>query len=64
MDKKEYHIDTETVTVIKNKKTGKIYKDEEELKAANVDPQDISRDVVVRVTNKGLELFKKFMNDK
>ena len=22
MDKKEYHIDTETVTVIKNKKTG------------------------------------------
>jgi len=64
MDKKEYHIDTETVTIIKNKKTGYIYKDEEELKAANVDVQDISRDVVVRVTNKGLELFKKFMNDK
>ena len=64
MDKKEYHIDTETVTVIKNKKTGKIYKDEEELKAANVDPQDISRDVVVKVTNKGLEVFKKFMNEK
>ena len=64
MDKKEYHIDTETVTIIKNKKTGYVYKDEEELKAANVDPNDISRDVVVRVTNKGLELFKKFMNDK
>jgi hypothetical protein len=64
MDKKEYHIDTETVTVIKNKKTGKVYKDEEELKAANVDPQDISRDVVVKVTNKGLELFKKFMSEK
>jgi hypothetical protein len=64
MDKKEYHIDTETVTVIKNKKTGKVYKDEEELKAANVDPQDISRDVVVKVTNKGLEVFKKFMNEK
>jgi hypothetical protein len=64
MDKKEYHIETETVTIIKNKKTGYIYKDEEELKAANVDPKDISRDVVVRVTNKGLELFKKFMNDK
>jgi hypothetical protein len=64
MDKKEYHIETETVTIIKNKKTGYIYKDEEELKAANVDPNDISRDVVVRVTNKGLELFKKFMNDK
>ena len=64
MDKKEYNIETETVTVIKNKKTGYIYKDEEELKAANVDPNDISRDVVVRVTNKGLEMFKKFMADK
>jgi len=64
MVKKEYHIDTETVTIIKNKKTGYIYKDEEELRAANVDPNDISRDVVVKVTNKGLEVFKKFMNEK
>ena len=64
MDMKEFNIETETVTVIKNKKTGQVYKNEEELKAANVDPQDISRDVIVKVTNKGLELFKKFMNDK
>jgi hypothetical protein len=64
MDNKEFNIETETVTVIKNKKTGKVYKDEEELKAANVDAQDISRDVVVKVTNKGLEVFKKFMNEK
>ena len=64
MDKKEYQIETETVTIIKNKKTGYIYKDEEELKAANVDVQDISRDVVVKVTNKGLEMFQKFMNQK
>jgi hypothetical protein len=64
MDNKEFNIETETVTVIKNKKTGKVYKDEEELKAANVDAQDISRDVVVRVTNKGLEIFKKFMSEK
>ena len=64
MDNKEYNIETETVTVIKNKKTGKVYKDEEELKAANVDQQDISRDVVVKVTNKGLEVFKKFMSEK
>jgi hypothetical protein len=64
MANKEYNIETETVTIIKNKKTGKVYKDEEELKAANVDPQDISRDVVVRVTNKGLEVFKKFMSEK
>jgi len=59
-----YNIETETVTIIKNKKTGYIYKDEEELKTANVDPKDISRDVVVKVTNKGLEMFKKFMADK
>ena len=64
MDKKEFNIETETVTVIKNKKTGKVYKDEEELKAANVDAQDISRDVIVKVTNKGLEVFKKFMSEK
>lgn len=64
MVNKEYNIETETVTIIKNKKTGYIYKDEKELKAANVNPNDISRDVVVRVTNKGLEMFKKFMADK
>ena len=64
MDNKEYNIETETVTIIKNKKNGKVYKDEEELKAANVDPQDISKDVVVKVTNKGLEVFKKFMSEK
>ena len=64
MDKKEYQIETETVTIIKNKKTGYIYKNEEELKAANVDINDISRDVVVKVTNKGLEMFQKFMNQK
>ena len=64
MDNKEYNIETETVTIIKNKKTGKVYKDEEELKAANVDAKDISRDVVVKVTNKGLEVFKKFMSEK
>jgi hypothetical protein len=64
MDKKEYQIETETVTIIKNKKTGYIYKDEEELKAANVDQKDISRNVVVKVTNKGLEMFQKFMNQR
>jgi hypothetical protein len=64
MANKEYIIETETVTILKNKKTGKVYKDEEELKAANVDLQDISKDVVVKVTNKGLEMFKRFMSEK
>jgi hypothetical protein len=62
--RKYFNIETETVTVIKNKKTGYIYKDEEELKAANVDPNDISRDTLVKVTNKGLEMFKRFMSEK
>ena len=64
MTKEIYNIETETVTIIKNKKTGHIYKDEAELKAANVDPNDISKDVVVKVTNKGLEAFQKFMSQK
>ena len=64
MDKKEFKIETETLKIIKNKKTGQVYKDEEELKAANVNQEDISRDVVVKVTNKGLEVFKKFMSEK
>ena len=64
MANKEYNIETETVTIIKNKKTGQVYKDEEELKAANVNQEDISRDVIVKVTNKGLEVFKKFMSEK
>jgi hypothetical protein len=64
MDQKVFNIDTETVVVIKNKKTGYIYKDEEELKATNVDPNDISRDTLVKVTNKGLEMFKRFMSEK
>jgi hypothetical protein len=64
MDQKVFNIDTETVVVIKNKKTGYVYKDEEELKAANVNPNDISRDTLVKVTNKGLEMFKRFMSEK
>jgi hypothetical protein len=64
MDQKVFNIDTETVVVIKNKKTGHVYKNEEELKAANVDPNDISRDTLVKVTNKGLEMFKRFMSEK
>jgi hypothetical protein len=65
MDKEIIYIDTETVVTIKNKKTGHVYRDEEEVKAdLNAKPEDIQRDTVVRVTNKGLEMFKKFMNEK
>ena len=65
MDKEIINIETETVVTIKNKKTGHVYKNEEEVKAdLNAKPEDIQRDTVVRVTNKGLEMFKKFMNEK
>ena len=65
MDKKIIHIDTETIVTIKNKKTGHVYKNEEELKAdLNAKPEDIQKDTTVRVTNKGLEMFKKFMSEK
>ena len=65
MDNKVFNIETETVVTIKNKKTGHVYKNEEELKAdLNAKPEDIQKDTTVRVTNKGLEMFKKFMNQK
>ena len=65
MDNKVFNIETETVVTIKNKKTGHVYKNEDEVKAdLNAKPEDIQRDTTVRVTNKGLEMFKKFMNDK
>jgi hypothetical protein len=65
MDKEIINIETETVVTIKNKKTGHVYKNEDEVKAdLNAKPEDIQRDTTVRVTNKGLEMFKKFMNQK
>ena len=47
----------EVITTIKNKKTGEIYKNEEELKAANVASEDVQRDVLVKMTK--LDLFSK-----
>jgi len=47
----------EVITTIKNKKTGEIYKNEEELKAANVASEDIQRDVLVKMPK--LDLFSK-----
>ena len=55
MDNKVFNIETETIVTIKNKKTGHVYKNEEELKAdLNAKPEDIQKDTTVRVTNKGL----------
>ena len=47
----------EVITTIKNKKTGEIYENEEALKAANIAPEDIQRDVLVKMPK--LDLFSK-----
>jgi hypothetical protein len=65
MDREIINIETETIVTIKNKKTGQVYKNEDEVKAdLNAKPEDIQRDTTVRITNKGLEMFKKFMSEK
>jgi hypothetical protein len=48
---KEIRVICDSKIVIKNIKTGHIYKDEEEVKAdLNAKPEDIQRDTTVRVT--------------
>ena len=65
MDKKEpVKIETETVETYRNVKTGQVYADQKE---ANFDltakPEDIVKDVTIKVTNKGLDLLQKVMRD-
>ena len=50
-------ISAKVTTTIKNKKTGVIYKDEEEWKALNIPTEDIRRDVLVKMPR--LDLFAK-----
>ena len=52
----EIKIDCTTITTYRNTKTGETYKDKKE-------GPDIVEDVTVQVTNKGLEVFQKVMND-
>ena len=49
-------IDCTTITTYRNTKTGKTYKEKKE-------GPDIVEDITVQVTNKGLEVFQKVMND-
>ena len=48
-------IAAKVITTIKNKKTGAIYKDEEEWKGLGIDPSLIKRDVLVTLPT--LDLF-------
>ena len=50
-------IQAKVITTIKNKKTGVVYKDEEEWKALQIPVEDIRRDVLVKIPK--LDLFAK-----
>ena len=61
---KPVKIETKTIETFRNKKTGQVYADQKE---ANFDltaqPGDIVKDVTIQVTNKGLDLLQKVMQD-
>ena len=50
-------VNAKVFTTIKNKKTGVIYKDEEEWKTLHIPVEDIQRDVLVKIPK--LDLFAK-----
>ena len=50
-------VNAKVITTIKNKKTGVVYKDEEERKALQIPVEDIRRDVLVKIPK--LDLFAK-----
>ena len=50
-------VNAKVITTIKNKKTGAIYKDEEEWKTLKIPVEDIRRDVLVKIPK--LDLFAK-----
>jgi hypothetical protein len=56
-------IECKTVEIIKSKKTGKTYNTMEEFLKENA-IEDLQKDLSITVTNKGLELLQKVMNQK
>ena len=50
-------VTAKAITTIKNKKTGAIYKDEDEWKTLHIPVEDIQRDVLVKIPK--LDLFAK-----
>ena len=50
-------VTAKAITTIKNKKTGAIYKDEDEWKTLKIPVEDIRRDVLVKIPK--LDLFAK-----
>ena len=58
-----HKIECQTVEIIKSKKTGKTYNTMEEFLKENT-MEDLQKDLSVTITNKGLELLQKVMNQK
>jgi hypothetical protein len=54
---------TNTEEIIKSKKTGKTYKTMEDFLKENT-LEDLQKDVSIKISNKGLDLFQKVMNKK
>ena len=50
-------VTAKAITTIKNKKTGAVYKDEDEWKTLHIPVEDIRRDVLVKIPK--LDLFAK-----
>jgi len=56
-------IECETVESFKSKTTGKTYKSKEDFLKENKE-EDLLVDLIVKVTNEGLAVFQKVMNQK
>ena len=54
---------TNTEEIIKSKKTGKTYKTMEDFLKENT-VEDLQKDVSIKISSKGLDLFQKVMNKK
>jgi hypothetical protein len=56
-------IECQTVEIIKSKKTGKTYNNMENFLKENT-IEDLQKDVSITITNEGLDLMQKVMNQK
>ena len=54
---------TNTEEIIKSKKTGKTYKTMEDFLKENM-VEDLQKNVSIKISSKGLDLFQKVMNKK
>lgn len=65
MDKDLPKIETITKETWRNTRTGQVYEDEHEARFdLTAKPEEIVKDVTVTVTNKGLNLLNKVLNQK